>query len=168
MMDRYPIIFSNEKGYRIKRHLIFWLTWWAFSAFLYSFSAPYFGFSYFQRLPIYAFEAILYLVPHMFLSYSLMYFIIPRLLLKGKYVVSLISVIILFLITASLATTMAMYVIKPAAVAIFGPLNYPDHIDQRMFFRGLLAGLRGGISIGGIAAAIKLTKYWFIKEQRNL
>ena len=168
MMDRYPLIFSDEKRYRIKRHVLFWLCWWAFSAFLYSFSAPYFGFSYLKRLPISAFEAVLYLVPHMFLSYSLMYFIIPRMLLKGRYVLSLVSVLLLFLITASFATTMAMYVIKPAAVAIFGPLHYPDHIDQRMFFRGLLAGLRGGISIGGIAAAIKLTKYWVLKEQRIL
>jgi LytS/YehU family sensor histidine kinase len=32
----------------------------------------------------------------------------------------------------------------------------------------LLAGLRGGITIGGFAAAIKLMKYWYIKEQRNL
>src|SRR4029079_6241522 len=32
----------------------------------------------------------------------------------------------------------------------------------------LLAGLRGAITVGGMAAAIKLMKYWHIKEQRNL
>ncbi|MBK8087756.1 MAG: histidine kinase [Chitinophagaceae bacterium] len=32
----------------------------------------------------------------------------------------------------------------------------------------MLAGLRGAITIGGLAAAIKLMKYWYIKEQRNL
>jgi len=32
----------------------------------------------------------------------------------------------------------------------------------------LLAGLRGAITIGGLAAAIKLMKYWHLKEQRNL
>jgi LytS/YehU family sensor histidine kinase len=31
-----------------------------------------------------------------------------------------------------------------------------------------LAGLRGGLTVGGIAAAIKLKKHWYIKEQRNL
>ncbi|QNA46843.1 histidine kinase [Lacibacter sediminis] len=35
-------------------------------------------------------------------------------------------------------------------------------------YLGLLAGLRGGITIGGIAAAIKLMKHWYVKEQRNL
>ncbi|MBI1343446.1 MAG: two-component system sensor protein [Terrimonas sp.] len=32
----------------------------------------------------------------------------------------------------------------------------------------MMAGLRGAITIGGIAAAIKLMKYWYIKEQRNM
>jgi LytS/YehU family sensor histidine kinase len=32
----------------------------------------------------------------------------------------------------------------------------------------LMAGLRGGLTVGGIAAAIKLMKYWYVKEQRNL
>jgi LytS/YehU family sensor histidine kinase len=31
----------------------------------------------------------------------------------------------------------------------------------------LLAGLRGAITIGGLAAAIKLMKYWYVKEQQN-
>ncbi|THU37340.1 two-component system sensor protein [Niastella caeni] len=31
-----------------------------------------------------------------------------------------------------------------------------------------MAGLRGGITIGGIAASIKLMKHWYVKEQRNL
>ncbi|MEO5581115.1 MAG: histidine kinase, partial [Saprospiraceae bacterium] len=32
----------------------------------------------------------------------------------------------------------------------------------------LLAGLRGAITVGGLAAAIKLMKYWYLKEQHNL
>ncbi|NCU02885.1 MAG: two-component system sensor protein [Chitinophagaceae bacterium] len=31
-----------------------------------------------------------------------------------------------------------------------------------------MAGLRGAITIGGISAAIKLMKHWYVKEQRNL
>jgi LytS/YehU family sensor histidine kinase len=44
----------------------------------------------------------------------------------------------------------------------------PPHINEFHFFLGLLAGLRGAITIGGIAAAIKLMKHWYVKEQRNL
>ena len=32
----------------------------------------------------------------------------------------------------------------------------------------MMAGLRGGVTVGGLAAAIKLMKYWYLKEQRNL
>ncbi|RYZ29304.1 MAG: two-component system sensor protein [Chitinophagaceae bacterium] len=47
-------------------------------------------------------------------------------------------------------------------------INYPIHVYEINFYLGLLAGLRGGITVGGIAAAIKLSKYWYVKEQRNL
>jgi LytS/YehU family sensor histidine kinase len=36
------------------------------------------------------------------------------------------------------------------------------------FFLSLLAGLRGGITIAGIAAAIKLMKHWYVNEQQRL
>ena len=39
---------------------------------------------------------------------------------------------------------------------------------QTSFYLGLLAGLRGSITIGGLAAAIKLMKHWYVKQQRNL
>ncbi|RYY59106.1 MAG: two-component system sensor protein [Chitinophagaceae bacterium] len=32
----------------------------------------------------------------------------------------------------------------------------------------MMAGFRGALSIGGMAATIKLMKYWYVKEQRNL
>ncbi|GAB2826391.1 hypothetical protein GCM10027043_29960 [Ferruginibacter profundus] len=44
----------------------------------------------------------------------------------------------------------------------------PERTPAVNIFLGLMAGLRGGITIGGIASAIKLMKYWYLKEQRNL
>ena len=45
----------------------------------------------------------------------------------------------------------------------------PGAALQKMgLFLSLLAGLRGGITIGGMAAAIKLMKILYLKEQRNL
>jgi LytS/YehU family sensor histidine kinase len=40
--------------------------------------------------------------------------------------------------------------------------------NNNSFFFSLMAGLRGGISIGGMAAAIKLMKHWYTEGQRNL
>ena len=42
------------------------------------------------------------------------------------------------------------------------------HYKNVTVWLSLLAGLRGGITIGGLAAAIKLMKHWYVKEQRNL
>jgi LytS/YehU family sensor histidine kinase len=51
---------------------------------------------------------------------------------------------------------------------VLGNIYIPPHINQINLFLGLLAGLRGGITVGGMAAAIKLMKFWYVKEQRNL
>jgi sensor histidine kinase YesM len=167
IMEKYPFIFSDDRKYRLKRHATFWLCWWIFSGFLYSFSAGILGISYFTRLPVSLLEALFYLIPHMFASYSLLYFVIPRLLLKGKYIATVVAVLLLFLLTAIISTAIGMSVVGAVRKAIF-KVNYPVHVHDINFFLGLLAGLRGGITIAGLAAAIKLMKYWYVKEQRNL
>ena len=152
----------------MKRHLCFWTVWWIFQSILYSFSAGIFNLSYFERLPVSTVEALIYLVPHMFLSYTLMYFAIPQFLLKGKYVQTALVVIGLFLVTGALSAIIGIYILGHFRTLVLGNVYAPEHINQINFFLGLLSGLRGGITVGGIAAAIKLTKYWHLKEQRNL
>ncbi|HUC82161.1 MAG TPA: histidine kinase [Flavisolibacter sp.] len=167
-MENYPFIFSNEKKYRFRRHFVFWVCWWVFSSIIYAFSASALRLTYFDRLPVSAIEAFLYLVPHMFLSYSLVYFVVPRLLLKGKYLQSVIAVVSLFFITAAISTGVSLYILVPLRPLILGNGRYAVHLYEINFYLGLLAGLRGGITIGGLAAAIKLSKHWYVKEQRNL
>ncbi|RYZ59745.1 MAG: hypothetical protein EOO14_08075, partial [Chitinophagaceae bacterium] len=167
-MERYPFIFSNQLRYRLQRHALFWIAWWLFHSTLYSFSAGILNISYFQRLPVSAVESFIYMVPHMFLSYSLMYFAIPHFLLKGKYVQTALVVIGLFLVTAALSTLISIYLLSYFRSLILGNVYVAPHINEVNFFLGLLSGLRGGLTIGGIAAAIKLMKYWHLKEQRNL
>ena len=167
-MDKYPFIFSDKLRYRLLRHGSFWLSWWLFSSILYSFSAGALNISYLERLPVSALEAIFYLVPHMFLAYSLMYFVTPRLLLKGKYIQTVVAVIGLFLITGFISSVISVYLLKHVRSMVLGNVYIPPHIYQINLFLGLLAGLRGGITVGGMAAAIKLMKFWYVKEQRNL
>ncbi|HYO22663.1 MAG TPA: histidine kinase, partial [Flavisolibacter sp.] len=97
-----------------------------------------------------------------------MYFVIPLLLLKGKYLKSVAAVLFLFVLTAFLSTVVGLYVLTPLRPVLNGGRTFPVHLHEVNFYLGLLAGLRGGITVGGIAAAIKLSKYWYVKEQRNL
>jgi hypothetical protein len=168
-MNKYPFIFSNEPRYRIRRHLLFWLFWWLFQGFLYAFTPARFGLTYAQRLPVSLVESAVFLLAHIFLSYTLMYFVLPRYLLKNRYLLTGFWVLVAFLATAAISSLLSMFVLGPVLRFIFpfwADLKLPD--SRYPFFLGLLAGLRGGITIGGLAAAIKLMKHWYIKEQRNL
>ena len=168
-MERYPFIFSDKAGYKFRRHFLFWCSWWLFQSFLYSFSAPIFQISYFRRLPVSTMEALVYLVPHIFLGYSLMYWVVPRILLKGKYVMTVIAVVMLFLATALISSMIGVYLLPKLRVLIFGDFySHFSFLHDVFIFSALLAGLRGAITVGGLAAAIKLMKFWYMKEQRNL
>ena len=75
-------------------------------------------------------------------------------------------VLLLFFLTACISGVISTYVLTPLRIYLssdpyFDYLKYP-------FLHSLLGGLRGAITIGGLAAAIKLMKYWHLKEQRNL
>lgn len=171
-MQKYPFIFSDEWKYRIARHASFWLFWVLFQALLYS-TAPidvYNQATYFNKLMLSLLDSSIYIIVHMFLSYSLMYIVIPGLLLKQRYWLTALCTFLLFLLTAILSALLTKYVIGPMR-DFFSNDSYktsPIRIYNADFYKSVLAGLRGGITIGGIAATIKLMKYWYIKEQRNL
>lgn len=167
-MHQHPFIFSDERKYRIRRHVVFWVFWWLFQAFLYSFLAVARDQPYFRQLSISLMESFFFMVNHMFLGYSLMYFVIPRFLLKQRYWLTAGITLLLFIATAIISSIIGLLLLP-------GLRSYFFNIDPQYYrsvsgniFLSLLAGLRGGITIGGIAAAIKLMKYWYVKEQRNL
>ena len=171
-MQSYPFIFSDK--YKLRRHLLFWFCWWAFQSILYAYTA---GLSFlpdFQRLPVSSIDSVLFLVPHMFLTYSMMYFVVPKLLLRSKYILTAVMVLFLFFITASISAFIGVYVVGPVRHFMFphSPGAFSE-IQERLarkpaFFLSLLAGLRGAITVAGLASCIKLMKYWYIKEQNNL
>ena len=165
-MNQHQFIFSDERRYRLRRHLWFWFFWWIFFGILYSYTAKVSMLPSFQRLPVAMVDALVFLIPHMFLSYSLMYYVIPKFVFSGRYLKAGILVLFFFLVTASISALIGTYLLRVIRVAIFGPdFNYTFYPT---YLLSLLAGLRGAITIGGLAAAIKLMKHWYAKEQRNL
>jgi sensor histidine kinase YesM len=168
-MEKYPFIFSDEKKYRIRRHLMFWTSWWLFTAVIYSFGYGPLSLTYGYGLMRSVIEAFIFLPTHIFLAYSIMYFVIPRFLLKGKYVQTAELVGFLFALCAVISITLNVTIIN-AVRNLFEYKEFqqlpPMPLRIKILY-GLMAGLRGGITIGGLAAAIKLMKYWYVKEQRN-
>ena len=169
-MEQYPFIFSNKLYYRLLRHVAFWFCWWLFSSFLYAYTPFPGAVPPFQRLIISGAEAFVFLAVHMFVTYSLVYFVVPYLLIKGQYLYSFIAVIIIFLATGVINAFISPHVgdLRNYLLSPFFQNTLPDRPEHTSFHYTLLAGLRGGITIAGLAAAIKLMKYWYVKEQRNL
>ena len=169
-MQQHPFIFSNEPRYRLPRHLLFWSFWWLFQGFLYSFVAgnnlPGYG----VKLELSLLDSFLFMIQHVFLAYALMYFVIPRFLLQQRYLTTSILTLALFIATAFVSIFLGRFIINPLHIYLAKAGYLPSEMQHDLLnvFYALLAGLRGGITIGGIAAAIKLMKYWYVKEQRNL
>lgn len=165
-MQQQLFIFSNERKYRLRRHAAFWIFWWLFFGILYSYTAKFSLFPDFKRIPVSMVDSFFFMIPHMFLTYSLIYFVVPKFVVKGKYIESAILVLFLFFLVACISALIGKFILPFLRFHLFS-VPYNDFVNTT-FLLFLLAGLRGAITIGGLAAAIKLMKYWYIKEQRNL
>jgi len=174
-MQSLPFIFSAEPKWRIRRHLVFWLSWFVFQALIYSFSpSPVLQKQNFLvRLSMTAPESLIYMVPHLFAAYSLMYIVVPRLVINGLYIKALEISVIIFLITAVLSAGLSMTVIEHLRQVNVRPMlptgmmTSPTPLYIQLG-QSLMAGLRGGITIGGLAAAIKLMKCFYERQQAAL
>ena len=169
-IEQHPFIFSDERKWKIRRHVTFWLVWWLFQGFLYSFIAAGQGVEYFTRLWCSMVESLVFLIPHMFLSYSIVYFIIPRYLLKQQYWKTTGWVMLCCLMTAIISVMLSFTIINYVREVMVGANSYKPNMPSKVVrgFLALMAGFRGAITIGGMAGSIKLMKYWYLKERRNL
>src|SRR6185503_5878259 len=80
-------------------------------------------------------------------------------------------VLIFFLGAACISVILSATIIPVIQKSILGVVQTGRSVRIRESARvhlALLAGLRGAITIGGIAASFKLMKHWYVKEQRNL
>jgi len=174
-MQQIPFIYSNSAQWRILRHLSFWLLWFLFQLLIYSFSpSPALQQqSFLHRLIITSPETLMYMIPSVFLAYTLMYLVIPKLVLPGRYGWATVCAIILVFITAALSAALSVTVIdylRHFNVDKISPLvareSHPVFYVQ--FGVAMLAGLRGSITVGGVAAAIKLMKCFYERQQAAL
>ncbi|MGK2863400.1 MAG: sensor histidine kinase [Chitinophagaceae bacterium] len=168
-MERYRFIFSDSRKYRFARHLVFWGSWWLFCGFLYAFMPYSLNIGYGKGLLISLTDAFIFLPSHIFFAYSLMYFVIPWFMVKNKYLMTALWVFLLCIITATIAALITNYVLTLGRKFLLDAgLRLNIRPKDSSFYYSLLAGLRGGITIGGLAAAIKIMKYYYLKEQRNI
>lgn len=159
-MNIYPLIFSNNPRYRIARHILFWLSWILYYTIFVTLSWARFPF-FKAFVPAFIVES-LSMPMDMAFCYSIIYFLIPRYLSRGKY----ISFVVLWLIFSLIfIVSFRLYsnYVDPAIYAAFGMHSKMEHSSSFIwdfFYYFSQINMEGCLT-----AAIKLGKMWFIKQQ---
>ena len=158
-MTTHSFLYSNNSRYRLLRHGLFWIGWIIYFIVIDNMpgGSDRIGLSSFVE---YAFiEMLILLSVDIVFCYAVLYLLIPKLLLKEKYIVFFLFIGLFLLLDASLSSYFYTWLINPLRKQFKLPeLEYIDFTD-------LLRGLSGTLMMTGIAAAIKFMKMWNIKKQ---
>ena len=164
-------IFSEKRSDRIKRHLLFWLCYWFYFTFLHAASPggkP--EISYFRNIPFATIEAFGLLIPQIIFTYSLISFVLPKYLLKNKYLLSFFWITVFVTATGFINYCMLTYV-NPAIMETILPDRFKVRNPRPLtmnFYVALIISFKGTLVAATAACSIKLFKYWHLKEKRNL
>ncbi|HEX4850439.1 MAG TPA: histidine kinase, partial [Puia sp.] len=159
-MNIYPLVFSNNSRYRIARHVLFWTTWIIYDTYFVTITWTNLPFSkvFFAAL----FEQIVSMPMDMAFCYSIIYFLIPRYLYKGKYI-TMILLWLLFSVMYVACFRLYIIYLVPILRSIDG---LPIRATHAYNFMWSFFDLFSQINMEGcLAASIKLGKMWYIKQQ---
>jgi hypothetical protein len=166
------LIFSRK--YRIQRHLLFWFTWWIYFGFVHALNPmtgqPNPEFHFFKNLPFSIVESLLMLIPQTLIAYPLIYFVLPRFIIPGKYLPAFLWTLV-FLFVCAVFNTFMVLEVNQKIIAFLLPDRFHEHINRPRplsFYMGILGSLKGTLTGAALAVALKMGKYYYVKEQTNL
>ncbi len=158
-MTLHSFVYSNNPRFRVLRHGIYWLVWIAYFIVINSMRAgsSYIGFNSF--LAYTTVEMLIMLSVDIVFCYSVIYLLVPRMLLKEKYISFFLFLGLFMLLDASVSSYFYTWLINPLRAFFKLPeLKY-------IAFTDLLRGLNGVMMITGVATSIRFYKQWNIKKQ---
>ncbi len=176
-----PFILSGRRKYRLARHLSFWLIASLGVGLVGLGIRPLFR----VEVPAGAFkehvlQPLLYLPGQIFLVYTLLYWVIPRYLLRSKYLHAAVWAIALAIVSGFIAAISYDLLHDPINTSIIFkhlysagnpgkvielPIVSQVSLRENLPFDFLFA-LQATLNVAGYAAALKLAKYWYEKEYR--
>lgn len=168
-MQESPFIFSKKPGYRIARHVTFWLVFFLSQAAVSLVVPTLFSRSNNERIFEASYGQLLNLPSQLFLVYTLLYFVIPGFILRSKYKLAFLWIIILCVITGFIASFFNWFWIDDIFAAFSG--RRQGFVESKPFnayiSMGFINGLRASLVVAGLATSIKLIKQWYEKEYLN-
>ncbi|MGB8192413.1 MAG: histidine kinase [Chitinophagaceae bacterium] len=158
-MTLYPFVFSNNPRYRVTRHVLFWVLWILYYTVESTIarSQKYdLGLSFFSSLT----EVTITTPLDIAFCYGIIYFLLPRFLFRGQFftlAIGWLLMSLLFFFAYMLFNKTAGPVIRQSW---FGMVPPTSPTNWAWMFFNLFATIN---MEGGLAAAIKLGKMWYVK-----
>jgi sensor histidine kinase YesM len=163
------LIFSDERKYRIGRHLLFWgcVTFYIFSTRYLNPQKLITAGRLDNPLTSYA-ETIIFFMPQVVLVYPLLYFILPRYLFEGKYIKAAFWIFALAILTMTVNAILIIYIPWYRASRYLPQLKLFDGMDfKRKLGMAFMAAYQGSLLGSALGVCIKMSKYYYLKNLRN-
>lgn len=154
-------IFSNQLKHRLARHLALWI----------AFSVYFFIVNFFpknandlvaSKTYLEAFQKMIYIPVSIFSVYISIYFLLPRFILKGKYLKFFVLFFCLCVINLASA-----YLLTKLLIQFTQKLPFQQLPMQIRIFQPVIYGLGLGTVASGFAIIIKLLKFRYLKQKEN-
>ncbi len=155
----YSFVYSNNIKYRLLRHTAFWLAWIGYFITIYTMrgGSDYIGFRSFVSYT--AIETLITMSIDIVFCYSVMYLLVPRYLIRGKYILFFLFMVVFILIDASVSYFYYLNFINPLRQYFDLP------VWEKVKFPQLLIGMSGVLMITWSATTIRFLKLWHLKQQ---
>ena len=161
-------IFSDERKYRIGRHLLFWLFWILYIGMTRGLSANFYKRTGHLDDPLIVFiESFFLVLPHVVLVYPMLYFILPRYIITGKYFRASLWVILFLILTIAVATILFMFIPWEKAVYLSPNLKLFKEAANNSWQKMTIAyriAMTGALVGAALAASFKLFKHYYLKN----
>ena len=158
-------ILSDKKIDRLARHLVFWFIWWLY------FTAVYFHYQQIgqQQILFEKWDAPLFIksttlvLLHIFTCYCFINFLLPRFLLKRKYVLLMTGILLL---CASIVP-ISYLLHKDLFPVVDASFQHKALNSQNIWWTSISAGILSSPQVIAAATFIKLIKRWYLKQKEK-
>ena len=179
-MRMHEFIFSNRLYHRLVRHTAFWVVCWIFFLGSYFFPTNCFpGWKLqgehvliYKQLGFFQFSILSLMLSsrniifQMIFTYIIIYFLMPKYLIREKYWAFVTCIVLLILVVATMHYYLADLVSNSYLYSLFDIMkkttrhnSYNGSFSMVLFYYPF---------VGGIALSIKLMKRWWLKQQESL
>ncbi|MBL0357302.1 MAG: histidine kinase [Chitinophagaceae bacterium] len=155
----YSFVYSNNIRYRLCRHIAFWIAWYCYFITIYSLrpGSSYIGLQSFISYTI--LEMLILMSVDVIFCYTVVYLLVPRYLIRGKYILFFFFLLVFILLDASVSYFYYLKLINPLRdffkLPVWTEISFPQ----------LLMGMSGVLMITGSATTIRFLKLWHLKQQ---